>query len=262
VQVHDDKYKKHRVFSELDSYASFYQQLSMSVFSFATMGTKAIANIDTYVYSSIQGTVESISIILLQGRINDAYALLRKYYDSAIINIYSNLYLKDNFNIDNFVVEKIHNWLQGTEKLPDYRIMSQYIRASKRFSQMNALLYGDDRYKNLRDRCNDHTHYNFFHNLMQNDNEVYIKGRGETLERFSEDVQNIFVLHLGYIFTLNDHYMMSSDYLDALECNMDPEENSQYWVAPFIQDIFQKTITPFRPDIAASIKENSAMQLS
>jgi hypothetical protein len=43
---------------------------------------------------------------------------------------------------------------------------------------------------------------------------------------------------------------------------MQPEENSQYWVAPFIQDIFHEVITPERPDITAAIKANSAMQLS
>ena len=43
---------------------------------------------------------------------NDAYTLLRKYYDAAIINIYTNLYLEDNFSIENFVVDKIENWLR------------------------------------------------------------------------------------------------------------------------------------------------------
>jgi len=96
---------------------------------------------------------------------------------------------------------------------------------------------------------------------MLNDNEVYIKNRGKWLERFAEDARDIFVLHLGYIFFLNDHYMMSSDYLDALDCSVEPEENSQYWVAPFIQDIFNEVVTPRRPDITATIKANSAMQL-
>jgi hypothetical protein len=262
VQIADVEYQGHRVFSELDRYANFYKKLSMSVFSFPIMGTNAIANIDTYVYSSMQGTVESIRVILLQGRINDAFALLRKYYDSAMINVYSNLYLKNNFSIDNFVVEKIHNWLQGKEKLPEYRIMSKYIRDSERFKQINELLYKDGRYKSLRDRCNDHAHYNFFHNLMLNDNEIYIKNRGKTLDQFTEDVRDIFVLHLAYIFILNEHYMMSSDHLDALECNMEPEDGSQYWVASFIQDIFNTVVTPSRPDITASIKVSSAMHLS
>ncbi len=262
MQVTDKAYTEHQVFAELDRYANFYKQLAMSVFQFVSMGTKAICNIDTYVYSSIQGTVESIKIILLAGRINDAYALLRKYYDSAVINVYSNLYLKDNFSFENFVVEKINNWLQGKETLPDYRVMSQYIRASETLKPINDLLYGDDKYKRLRDRCNDHTHYNFYRHVMLNDNEIHIENRGQWLERFRRDAQDIFFLHLAYVFFLNDHYMMSSDHLDALECNMHPEENSQYWVAPFIQDIFHEVITPGRPDITAAIKANSAMQLS
>lgn len=262
MQVTDKAYKEHRVFAELERYAKFYERLAMSVFSFASMGTKAICNIDTYVYSSMQGTVESIKTILLAGRINDAYALLRKYYDSAVINVYSNLYLHDNFSIENFVVERIHNWLQGKEALPEYRVMSQYIRASDALRPINDLLNIDDRYKRLRARCNDHTHYNFFRSVMLNDDEVHIENRGWWLERFAEDVKDVFVLHLGYVFFLNGHYMMSSDYMDALDCNTQPEEGSQYWVAPFVQDIFSEVVTPRRPDITATIKASSAMQLS
>ena len=240
----------------------FYEQLSMSVFSFTTMGTKAICNIDTYVYSSMQGTLESMTTILLAGRINDAYALLRKYHDSAVINVYSNLYLHDNFSIENFIVEKINNWLQGKEKLPEYRVMSRYIKASKAVKPINDVLGMDERYKRLRDRCNDHTHYNFYRHAMLNDNEIHIGNRGWWLDRFSKDVRDLFVLHLGYIFFLNGHYMMSSDHLDALECGVQPEEDSQYWVAPFIQEMFDNVITPRRPDVTAAIKTNSAMQLS
>ncbi len=261
MQVTDKAYTEHRIFEELERYAEFYERLAMSVFSFPTMGTKAICSIDTYVYTSMQGTVESIKAILFAGRINDAYALLRKYYDSAVINVYSNLYLQDNFSIDNFVVEKIHNWLQGKEKLPEYRVMSQYIKASDTLRPINELIGVDDRYKRLRARCNDHTHYNFFRHVMLNDNEVFIKNRGWWIEKFSEDVKDVFVLHLGYMFFLNAHYMMSSDYMDALDCSTQPEDGSQYWVAPFIQDIFNEIITPRRPDITATIKACSAMQL-
>lgn len=127
MQVTDKAYQEHRVFAELDRYADFYQQLATSVFSFVSVGTKAICNIDTYIYSSMQGTIESIRVILLSGRINDGYALLRKYYDSAVINIYSNLYLHDNFSIENFVVERINSWLQGKERLPEYRVTKESI---------------------------------------------------------------------------------------------------------------------------------------
>ncbi len=133
----DGLYKDHPVFIQLSEYAEFYKNLSFSIFGFVTRGTKAICNIDSCIFSSMQGTLESIKDILVNGRINDAYALLRKYYDSAIINIYISLYLNDNFNIENFVVEKIERWIKGEEKLPEYRIMSQYIRKSDKFSELN-----------------------------------------------------------------------------------------------------------------------------
>lgn len=54
MKVTDKAYTEHRVFAELELYAKFYERLAMSVFSFASMGTKAICNIDTYVYSSMR----------------------------------------------------------------------------------------------------------------------------------------------------------------------------------------------------------------
>ena len=257
----DELYKNHPVFTQLAEYVNFYKKLSFSIFGFVTLGTKTIHNIDSYVYSSIQGTLESIRDILIKGRINDAYALLRKYYDSVIINIYTMLYLKDNISIENFVVEKIDKWVKGEEKLPPYRIMSQYIRKSEKVSKLNKLIYQDNRYKNIRDRCNDHIHYNFFRNILCNDNEIYIRNRLKLLDVFSRDLENIFILHFAYIFYVNDHYMMSSDYVDYLDCGLTPEEGSQYWVAPFIQKVFQEVIKKKRNDIAELIKNETTMEL-
>lgn len=263
MMVKDEEYTQHCIFSELECYMGFYKSLSESVFSFCSMGTTAICNIDTYVYSSIQGTLESISTILKTGRINDAYALLRKYHDSAIINIYSILYLQDHFSIQNFIIEKINNWLHGKEKLPEYRVISSYIRKSDKLTIINEILLDqDDRYKKIRDRCNDHTHYNFFNNVLLNDNEIYLKNRLHSLNEFSKDVRNIFILHLAYVFYLNNYYMASSDYRDCLECGVTPEEDSQYWVASFIQVIFDEVITKERPDITAAIKQSTKMQLA
>jgi len=61
----------------------FYRMLSFSVYPFISMGTRSFCNIDSYVYSSVQGTLDSIKAVLSNGRINDSYSLLRKYYDSS-----------------------------------------------------------------------------------------------------------------------------------------------------------------------------------
>lgn len=230
--------------------------------NFLTMGTKSVINIDSYVYSSMQGTLESIKHVLKNGRIGDAFALLRKYYDSAIINIYVNLYLEDNHSLENFIVQKITNWLNGLEKIPEYRIQIQYIKNSDKLKPITDLLYKDDVYKKIKDQCNDYVHYNFFKNFITNDNRVCLKSRITLLDLLKNDIKNIFIWHLSYIFYLKDHYMCSSDYLDALEVGMQPQEDSQYWVAPFIQEIFSAIIFKERPDVAKVIIENTSMHLA
>lgn len=255
------EYIEHSVYEQLKCYSDFYDSLSFLIKGWSSMGTIAILNIDTYAYSSIKGTIDSISEILYKGRINDAYALLRKYYDSTIINIYTNLYLMDNFNIDNFVVEKIDNWVKGTETIPEYRVISKYIKDSQRLTSINKSLTRDDRYKKIRDRCNNNTHYNFCSNVLLNDNQIYNPNRVKWLNVFSKDIEAIFIQHFAYIFYLNEHYMMSSDYVDCLDMGLQPEEGSEYWVASFVQEIFDRVIKSKRCDIAEEIKNNTKMQL-
>jgi hypothetical protein len=256
------EYIEHSIFEQLKYYSSFYDFLSFSIMGCLSRGTKNILNLDTYTYTSIKGTIDSITEILSKGRINDAYALLRKYYDSTIINVYTNLYLMENFSIDNFIVEKIDNWVQGTETIPEYRVISKYIKDSQKVTSINKLLSRDDRYKKIRDRCNNNTHYNFYSNVLLNDNQIYNPNRVKWLNVFSKDIEAIFIQHFAYVFYINEHYMMSSDYRDCLDMGMQPEEDSQYWVASFVQEIFDKIIKPKRYDIAEEIKKNTTMQLT
>lgn len=262
MMVTDEEYQKHAVFADLEQYIAFYEDLAQSVFGFVSPGTRAICNIASYLFSSIQGTMVSIRAILRDGRINDAYALLRKFYDSAIINIYTGLYLQEHVSIENFVVKQIDSWLKGREQLPDFMIMSRYIRGSPRVAPITSLLFADDRYRRLRDRCNDHTHYNFYRNVLLNDNQIALSDRRRALDEFCTDLRDVLVLHVSYMFFANRHYMMATDYLECLECGITLGRDSQYWVAPFVQDIFNRTLRKARPDIAAAIKQQSPMHIA
>ena len=262
MHVESKEYQSHTVFGDLAFYASFYEMLSMSIFSFITPGVNSVINIDSYTYSSMQGTLQSIRSILLAGRINDAYALLRKFYDSVTINLYSSLYLQEKVNSDTFVVQRIQEWINGTVQLPRYEEMQSYIRNAEATQTITKILLSDDRYVAIRNRCNAHTHYNFYAHVLLNDNEISLPNRLQLLDRFRKDIRDLIVLHFAYTFFLRDYYMASSDYLDALECGMQPEADSQYWVAPFVQEFFDEVITPYRPTVTTAIKDSSAMLLS
>ncbi len=43
--VSDEEYQKHSVFADLERYAAFYESLARSVFSFVSVGTRAICNV-------------------------------------------------------------------------------------------------------------------------------------------------------------------------------------------------------------------------
>lgn len=254
-------YKEHEIFKQLGDYASFYESLSNSVMSFVTPGTKALINLDTYLYSSIRGTLESIKIILENGRINDAYALLRKYHELVVMNVYIMVFLEEKLNIENYFENKITNWLDGKEKLPEYGPMMQTIKNFKKLDTINLLLHEKNKYKELREKCNDHVHYNFFDNVLLNDNEIYNNKRVFVLNVLSQDLKDVFILHFVYTFAINGHYMASSDHLDFLEIEQTPPEDSQYWVAPFVQRTFDSLIKPNRPDLAKELKRLTFMHL-
>jgi len=254
-------YLEHNIFNQLVKHSEFYQDLSFSIMKFISSGTSSLVNIDTYFYSSIQGTLESIKLILSEGRINDSYSLLRKYYDSTIINIYTNLFLQDNFRVDNLIVTQIENWRKGTNTIPKYRVISQYIKESPKLKTITELLQKDDTYRNIRNRCNDHAHYNFYSNLLLNDNQIFNTNRLSSLDVFLDDLDAIFIQHIAYIFYLNDHYMMSTYYVESLEAGLKPEEGSEYYVEGFVQNIFDQTVKIKRPDIAKVILENTSMKL-
>ena len=81
----------------------------MSCFSFIATGTHGITNYASYVYSAIEGTLDSITILLKNGRINDAYTLIRKLFDDILLEIYMDVILKDKISIDNFLFKKLMN---------------------------------------------------------------------------------------------------------------------------------------------------------
>ena len=54
----------------------------------------------------------------------------------------------------------------------------------------------------------------------------------------------------------------TSVYADSLEFGINPEEDSQYWVAPFIQAILDDLIEQKRSDIALELKDKTSMKLN
>jgi len=258
------EYTEHKVFYELDMYIEYYDLLSFSISSWLTSGVNDIMNFDNQIITSTQNTLESIKMLLEHGKINDVFSLTRRYHDSVIINIYALSYLEENYSLNNTIVDKINNWVNNKEKLPQYKEMNNYIRNhSSRLKHINRLLFKSQYYKNMRQRFNDHTHYNFFTYMLYNDNKMIdpLNNRIKFLDQLSIDIRNIFIKHFVWLFSLKDNYMMASDYIDYLDMGMTSPENSQYLVSSFVQEAFDKIIMKYRPDLAVELKKSTSMEL-
>lgn len=224
--IMDEELRKHACFELLDECIEFYDSLSYSTYGFITGGisggTGMPLNLDSDIFLSISGSMKSIKRNLYDGQINDVYALIRKYYDVITINIYEIVLLKTEISIGNFIVEKIDKWLKGKEKLPRIKVMNILIQKCKDLKSINRIFSKDNRYKNIRDRCNDHTHYNYFQ-YMQLNSKINIQNAKVYIDKINDDLLDLIVLHFAYLFTLNGHYMASSDYIDCLDLNIEPE---------------------------------------
>ncbi|HYF69064.1 MAG TPA: hypothetical protein VD884_13065 [Ohtaekwangia sp.] len=254
----DEKYTNHAVFKDLGTYGQFYEDISDRTIDFTTDGLQHPFSMETYAFTSISGTLHSVKDTLYKGRIGDAYALLRKYYESILLTTYITLYIKDNHNIDNMVVKEVDDWVSGAKEFPKKAKVKEYINRSEWLSKVNNF-FDDAVYKQISDRCNSYMHFNRFRFMLFNDNKVHIEDRHKMLDQFEVDARNLFIRHFTFVVELNYHFFTTNDYVDYLEMDETPPENCQYWVATNVQEIFDGVIRKYRKDIATYIKEDSPL---
>lgn len=110
----DKNLKKHTCFQLIDECIGFYKDLSHSALGFLTYyELGVIYNLDSDIFLSISNSLKSIKQILSSGQVNDAYALIRKFYDVIIINTYEIIILKDEMNSKKFNIERVNRWFSS-----------------------------------------------------------------------------------------------------------------------------------------------------
>lgn len=258
----DEEYQSHKIFPLLDSLVEYYSAVYMLGPDFLTHGIlSGLMNIDKVVCSSLAGTLDSVKVVLKEGRLNDAYALLRKYNDGILVAIFVNVYIAENYSLDSFVVERIQNWVKNKQKLPSSDKMLKTIRKYKPLKDLEKLFDFDGLYHRIRRLTNSNTHYNKLYYLWLNNNMIFNPNRVKELDNLYACTLHLFILHFAYMYSLNPHYMMSSDYVDALDVGAQPEEGSQYWVASYVKEVFDKFIVTKRPDVAEFMRNHTDMEL-
>lgn len=272
------EYYNHKIFDLLSDLESFYEFLSVkccdSANGYVITDTYSI---DTSIYSAIQGSIESIRILVYTGRLNDAFALLRKYYDATISDVFVSILIKED---ENKICEQEESfkeiWASSTARswrfgekhlidLPDKKNKDKktYLDVIASLKELDSVLYyicfEKDKDKK-KDVCNDNVHYNSWDTFVLNDNNLIDKHKKlEALNDLYDTVISRFCFHFAYIYKSHPVYFSSNDYVDALENGVAPELDSQYRVAPIVQDMFDKYIKAYDKELSDYIFDSKLM---
>lgn len=237
--------ESHMLLSDLKAIAEFYRAMSYNCFLFLPSGTHGWLNYNSYLFESIAGTISSIDELVKKGRLNDACVLLRFYFDNIYTDTYIQITLKNKFNVfNNFYVSEVEEWLQRKHRIPPIKKIVNLFETNDISSPIYLILNKDNRLVNDREFLDDCVHGNRYQYFLYNCSSLYLKHRDVFLSKIQTVLSTLFELHLSFLFSLNPHYLTSSDYRDCLEMGMTPPEGSEYWIAPFAQEIFDIYIKP------------------
>ena len=257
-------YLNHEIFLEIKSLCESYESLSFRSSSFIQGGTSAILGIDHIIFTSLKGTLASIGLVLKEGYINDGYAIVRKYYEGVILDIYKSVYLLENYNpMESFYVDKIENWFKGEKSFPEYKMMIKYLQETDWLIDVRKYydLTQGGHYNSIKTICNKNMHYNKLSYMLLNNPDYYVSNRNGHLNSILKSIMAIFELHWACLFVLHPEYMTSCNYVNSLECGETPVENSQYWIASFAEDVFHK-LWDKKIEVADYIKQKTELIFS
>lgn len=261
------EYKENPIFSDMSLMIDTYEFLSFNSFGFMPEGLPGEwINYETYIFSSLKCTIESMKMLLISAHINDAFAVLRKYFDEIMISVFYAVYSDDQIRANKnkllFTVQKLKDWMDGKAMTPKYNAIIKYLKRSKSFGDLMSLFIfeKDKGFGKIRSYLDDNMHINRYVLMLNNDNEIHNDRRVSLLNRFRNYLNAIFSFHFASILYVTPHYLTSTDYRDYMEFGETPPEGSQNWVAPKAQETFNKFIKPM-PKIAEFLKKNTYLDL-
>ena len=260
------EYREHEIFRNLDSIKDFYDFLSYSSFSFLPEGLiGTFPNIDTYIFSSIKGTIDSVCLLLKNAHINDAFAIVRKYFDEILLDVYLTVYRQDqkrkNSDVLLLTVERVKKWIDENFKMPKYDNMLKYFERSESYRHLFTYFDYEKRYRKIREILDDNMHMNSYQWMITNDNEIHNQYRTSYLNLLNTCICDLFRYHFASSLYLNPQYYMASNYVDCLDLGQTPPEGSENWIANVAQEMFDEIIKPHK-DLALFLTENVYLEIN
>ncbi|WP_298144405.1 DUF5677 domain-containing protein [Flavobacterium sp.] len=250
-------------------------------------------SLSTELIESSAQTLKSIKLCCSIGSFSDANTLIRKLRDDLIQYVYilniiglRKPFLEESIkdlNIDNpdefvnsFLNLQFNDSLTDDEKAltawfknsvsklqrPVRKKLEfeNYMKVLKQNENIHQILteYNLQEYwETLRKRLNNYVHNNGTQFSRHNIISANDKNLETHLKNISIRTTYISSFFLILLLMVESSLISSTDYIDHLECEMQPPEDSQYFVASFVQDFIDKKVSKLHPELKQYLKDNN-----
>ncbi len=290
-----EEFKKFSV--DIDYLIEFFNGLSDLIFLngriISFFSDKEIYTLNTCLIDSSVQTLKSIKLCCSIGCFSDANTLIRKLRDDLIQFVYilnvinlrkpskeSTKELKvDNLeDFENSLLNLHFNnvltddekavvaWFNNTVSDMPRHIKSKlefenYMKVLKQNDNINLILteYNLQEYwQTLRKKLNDYVHNNGIgfstHNFVSPSN----KNLGIHFKNINIRTSYISSFFIVLLLMIESSLISSTDYIDHLDCDLEPPEDSQYFIANFIQDFVDIKVSKLHPELKQYLKVNNS----
>ena len=112
-------------------------------------------------------------------------------------------------------------------------------------------------WETLRKRLNNYVHNNGTLFSRHNFISVIDKNLGTHLNNICVRTTYVSSFFIVVLLMIESSLISSTDYIDHLDCNMEPPKDSQYFVASFVQDFIDKKVATLHPELKQYLKDNN-----
>jgi hypothetical protein len=250
--------------------------------------------INTALLENSINTLRSIRLCSSIGSFADANTLIRKLRDDLILYVYildiankRNPFIEDDLKelntdssekfLDSFLKLRFNSKLTEDEKAVDAWLSNtvhelpknikmklsfeNYMKCLKQNDSIVKILQDyklQDYWESLRNKLNNYVH----NNGLQFTSHNLIKVHNESLDIYLKNINirtsYIITLFLVLIIMTEGALISSTDMIDYLDCGMEPPEDCQYDIAPFIQKYIDKKVVEIHPELKQYLKDNNS----
>lgn len=214
---------------------------------------------------SLEFTAGNIISCCECGCLADANTLLRKYRDDIFFYLYVVIYDKNKFEesaadkiveMENNIESWLNNDLINLHIGDVLKTIASFPEMYSAINKYNLKSFFDS----LSKRLNNYVHGNGVAYYNRSVNGYTISELQGEMKMILDDMRFITVSFLFLLTLCSPITIMSTDYVDCLDFNIQPPTGSQYWVASFIVDFYKNNLDLIDKSCIKYLRDNTPME--